>query len=247
LSQAAEALVADSVDVIAALTHVTAFAAQRVTKTIPIVMIASGGPVKTGLVSSLSRPGANVTGLTYYSVELVEKRLQLIKELVPAATHVGNRQSDHVFGVYRADAERAVDALGLKLVKAEASHPLDLDASFAAMVEGGAEALLVLTDPMLNAQARRIVELAGRHRLPAIYWGPSFVEAGGLAAYSADFASMTRRAADYVDRLLRGAKPADLPVEQPTRFSFVLNLKTANALGLTIPPALLARADEVIE
>jgi len=250
LSEGAAALVAQKVDVIAALTHITAYAAHRATRTIPIVMIASGDPVATGLVASLGRPGGNVTGLTYYATELVEKRLQLLKEMVPGAARIGilgNPESAHVFGLYRMDAQRAAGTLGLQLLTADVSHPRDLERRFETIVKDGAQGLLVLTDPMLSAQASRIVELAARHRLPAMYWGRWFVEAGGLAAYSADYANLIRRAAFYVDRILKGSKPTDLPVEQPTKFELVINLKTAKALGLTISPSLLGRADEVIQ
>jgi putative ABC transport system substrate-binding protein len=250
LAQAAEALARRKVDVIAALTHVTAYAAHRATASIPIVMIASGDPVKTGMVVGLARPGGNVTGLTYYAAELIEKRLELLKEMVPGMSRVavlGNPDSDHVFGIYRQDADRGARTLGLQLVKSDARRPADLERSFEAVVRERAQGLVVLTDPMLAAQAGRIADLAARHRLSAIYWGSAFVEQGGLVAYSADFDAMTRRAAFFVDRILRGARPADLPVEQPTTFKLVINLKAANALGLAVPPALVARADRVIE
>jgi putative ABC transport system substrate-binding protein len=250
LADAAGDLVAQKVDAIAALTHITAFASHRATRAIPIVMIASGDPVRTGLVASLARPGGNVTGLTYYAADLVEKRLHLLKEIIPRAARVGvleNPESDHVFGMYRQDTERAGRAVGLQLVKAEVSRPQDLARSFDRMVADGAQGLLVLTDPMLSAQAQRIVDLAAHHRLPAMYWAPWFVDAGGLVAYSPDWTAMLRRAASYVDRVLKGARPADLPIEQPTRFDLVVNLKTAKALGLTIPESLLLRAARVIE
>ena len=250
LAEAASALAAQKVDVIAALTHVTAHAAHQATRSVPIVMITSGDPVATGLVASLGRPGGNVTGVTYYAAELVEKRLQLLKEMVPTATRIaalGNPESDHVFGVYRADAQRAARALGLQLTLVDVSQPRDLDQRFEALVKGGAQGLLVLTDPMLSAQARRIAELAAQHRLPAIYWARSFVEAGGLAAYSADYDDLIRRATSYVDKILKGTKPAELPVEQPTRFQLVINLKTAKSLGLTLPPSVLLQADQLIQ
>lgn len=250
LAEAAAALAGEKVEIIAALTHVTAYAARRATASIPIVMIASGDPVRTGLVVSLGRPGGNVTGLTYYATDLVEKRLQLLKELAPGATRVAaldNPDSAHVFGLYGQDAERAAGPLGIRLVKTDVRQPRDLSASFETIIKNGAHALLVLTDPMLSAQARPIAELAARHRLPAMYWAPWFVEAGGLAAYSADYNAMVRRAAFYVDRILKGARPADLPVEQPTRFELVINAGAARALGLTIPPSLLALADRVID
>jgi putative ABC transport system substrate-binding protein len=202
LSDAAAGLAAQNVDVIAALTHVTAHSARRATRSIPIVMIASGDPVATGLVASLARPGGNVTGLTYYATDLVEKRLELLKEMVPGATRIAvleNVTSAHVFGLYGQDAERAARALGLRLSRVNVNDPRDLDRSLDAAAKAGAQALLVLTDPMLSAQAQRIAELAARHRLPGMYWAPWFVDAGGLAAYSADYHAMVRRAAHYVD------------------------------------------------
>ena len=250
LAQVAAGLATENLNVIAALTHVTAYAARRATATTPIVMIASGDPVRTGLVASLSRPGGQVTGLTYYSTDLVAKRLQLLKEIVPGATRVAvleNPASAHVFGLYQQDAEQAARALGLRLLKAQVTQARDLYRIIEGVAKDKAQALLVLTDPMLSAEARRIAELAALHRLPAMYWARWFVEAGGLAAYSADYDAMVRRAVYYVDRILRGTRPADLPVEQPTKFELAINLKTAKALGLTIPPSLLARADQVIE
>jgi putative ABC transport system substrate-binding protein len=250
LSEAAAALVEQKVDAIAALTHITAYAAQRATRSIPIVMIASGDPVATGLAASLGRPGGNVTGLTYYATELVEKRLQLLKDMVPGTARIaalGNPESAHVFGLYRMDAQRAAGTLGLRLLTADVSHPRVLERRFETPVKDGAQGLLVLTDPMLSSQARRIVELAARHRLPAMYWATWFVEAGGLAAYSADYENLIRRSAFYVDRILKGTRPADLPIEQPTKFELVINLRTAKALGLTLAPSLLLQADRLIE
>jgi putative ABC transport system substrate-binding protein len=250
LAEAAGALATQKVDVIAALTHITAYAARQRTQSIPIVMITSGDPVATGLVASLARPGGNITGLTYYASELVEKRMQLLKEMVLGIARIAalaNPESAHVFGLYRTDAESAARALRLQLLITDVSQPRDLDQRFESMVKAGAQGLLVLTDPMLSSRARRIAELAAQHRLPAMYWAPWFVNAGGLAAYSADYDDLTRRAVYYVDRILTGTKPADLPVEQPTKFELVINLKTARALGLTIPPSVLLRADRVIE
>jgi putative ABC transport system substrate-binding protein len=160
---------------------------------------------------------------------------------------LANPESAHVFGLYRTDAERAARALGLQLLITDVSQPRDLDQRFESMVKAGAQGLLVLTDPMLSSRARRIAELAAQHRLPAMYWAPWFVNAGGLAAYSADHDDLTRRAVYYVEKILKGTKPADLPVEQPTKFELVINLKTARALGLTIPPSVQLRADRVIE
>lgn len=250
LAEAAGALAAQNVDVIAALTHITAYAAHQATRSIPIVMITSGDPIATGLVASLARPGGNTTGLTYYASELVEKRMQLLKEMAPGVSRIAalaNPESAHVFGLYRTDAERSAHALGLELRITDVSRARDLDQSFESMVKAGAQGLLVLTDPMLSSRAQRIAGLAAQHRLPAMYWAPWFVEAGGLAAYSADYDDLIRRAIYYVDRILRGTKPADLPVAQPTKFELVINLKTARALGLTIPPSVRLRADRVIE
>lgn len=250
LSEAAADLVAQKVDVIVGLSHIVAYAAHRATQSIPIVMIASGDPVRTNLVTSLARPAGNVTGLTYYSTELGEKRLQLLKEMVPGITRVavlGNTESDHVFGLYWDDAARAARTLGLELIVADVRDPGHLEQTFKRFSEKGAQGLLVLTDPMLRVQARRIAELAAKHRFPAMYGGTWFLEAGGLASYSADFDAMIRRVSYYVDRILKGGQPATLPVEQPTKFELVFNLKTARGLGLTIPEALLVRADRLIE
>jgi putative ABC transport system substrate-binding protein len=250
LLEAAGALAAQKVDAIAALTHITAYAAHRTTQSIPIVVITSGDPIATGLVASLARPGGNITGLTYYATELVEKRMQLLKEMIPGISRIAalaNPESAHVFGLYRTDAQRSARVLGLQLLITDVSQPRDLDQRFDSLVKAGAQGLVVLTDPMLSTQARRIAELAAQHRLPAMYWAPWFVEAGGLAAYSADYDDLIRRAVYYVDKVLKGTKPADLPVEQPTKFQLVINLKTAKALGLTIPPSLRLRADRVIE
>ena len=249
LPETAAGLAAERPDLIVALTHVT-YAARRATASIPIVMIASGDPIRTGLVATLARPGSNVTGLTYYAAELTEKRLELLKELVPDANRVGvlgNPESDHVFRIYRQDAERAARVLRLQLLVRDASHPRDLDAAFETFAKDSAQGVRVLVDPMLRTQAQRIVNLAARHRMPTMYWGPWFMDAGGLVAYSPDYAAMVRRTAYYVDRILKGTRPADLPVEQPTKFELIVNVRTARALGLSVPPALLARADKVLD
>jgi putative ABC transport system substrate-binding protein len=250
LSNAADGLASTKVDVIVGLSHIAAYAAHRATQSIPIVMIASGDPVRTNLVASLARPGGNVTGLTYYTTELGEKRLQLLKELIPGIRRVavlGNTESDHVFGMYWDDAARAARTLGLETITGDVRDPGHLEETFEKFAKKGAQGLLVLTDPMLRSQARQIAELAAKHRLPAMYGGTWFVEAGGLASYSADFDAMIRRVAYYVDRIVKGAPPATLPIEQPTKFDLIFNLKTARALGLTVPEALLVRADRLIE
>jgi putative ABC transport system substrate-binding protein len=249
LSMAADDLVTQKVDVIVGLSHIAAHAAHRATQSIPIVMIASGDPVRTNLVASLARPNGNVTGLTYYTAELGEKRLQLLKELVPGIKRVavlGNTESDHVFSMYWDDAARASRTLGLEMVTGDVREPRHLEETFETFVRKDVQALLVLTDPMLRSQATRIADLAAKHRLPAMYGGSWFVEAGGLASYSADFDAMIQRVAYYIERILKGSHPATLPIEQPTKFDLIFNLKTAKALGLTVPEALLVRADRLI-
>ena len=183
LSNAAADLAAQKVDVIVGLSHIAAHAAHRASPSIPIVMIASGDPVRTNLVASLARPGGNLTGLTYYSTELGQKRLQLLKEMVPGITRVavlGNTESDHVFGMYWDDAARAARTLGLELIVADVRDPQYLEQTFEKFSEKGAQGLLVLTDPMLRVQAPRVAKLAAKHRLPAMYGGTWFLEAGAL-------------------------------------------------------------------
>ena len=250
LSEAAAALARDQVELLVGLSHISAFALRRATTSIPIVMIASGDPVKTGLVDSLARPGGNVTGVSYYSTELTDKRLQLLREIVPMATRVAvltNSLSDHAFGMYREDALIAARRFGIQPIVGDVRDPRELAPAFEGFATSGAQALMVLVDPMLRAEARQIAELALRHKLPAIYPGPWFLEAGGLASFSADFDQMTGRVAYYIDRILKGTPPGNLPVEQPTRFELVLNLKAAKAFGLTIPQTLMARTDRLIE
>ena len=250
LSNAAADLVAQKVDVIVGLSHIAAHAAHRTTSSIPIVMIASGDPVRTNLVASLARPGGNVTGLTYYTTDLGEKRLQLLKELVPGMTRVavlGNTESDHVFGMYWDDAARGARTLGLELVTGDVRDPRHLEETFETFAKRGVQGVLVLTDPVLRSQAKRIAELAAKHRLPAMYGGTWFVEAGGLASYSADFDAMVQRVAYYIDRILNGARPASLPIERPTRYDLIFNRKAAKAVELIIPETLLVRADRLIE
>jgi putative ABC transport system substrate-binding protein len=249
LSEAADDLVAQKVNLIIGLSHIAAHAAHRATQSIPIVMIASGDPVRTNLVASLARPGGNVTGLTYYTTELGEKRLQLLKELIPGIRRVavlGNTESDHVFGMYWDDAARAARTFGLEMVTGDVREPRHLEETFEKFAKRDVQALLVLTDPMLRSQAKRIADLAAKHRLPAMYGGTWFVEAGGLASYSADFDAMIRRVAYYIDRILKGAQPATLPIEQPTQYELIFNLRTAKALRLTLPETLLVRADRLI-
>jgi putative ABC transport system substrate-binding protein len=246
-------LVALKVDVIVAGGTPHALAAKHATRTIPIVFAGATGAVENGLVTSLARPGGNLTGLSVLpQEELVGKRLELIKQAVPGISQVAILRDP---GAYpegtareiRRGAEVAARALGVRVQFVEARGPADFDRAFSEMTRAHAGALILMTSSMFFVERRRLVALAGKNRLPAVYTGRDFIEAGGLMAYGQNVAGFFRNAAAYVDKILRGAKPADLPVEQPTTFELIINLKTARALGLTIPPSLLARADQVIE
>jgi putative ABC transport system substrate-binding protein len=221
-------------------------ALKQATSTIPVIMAGSGDPVGQGYVQSLGHPGGNFTGLSLQSIELTGKRLELLKELVPAAAPVAvlwNRASLPHWQV----AEAAARNRGWKLLSLEIGDAGEIEGAFRAATDARAGSLLVFSGGLLDRQARRIAELAARNRLPAMYALKLFVEAGGLMSYSADLVEIWRRTAVFVDKILKGAKPADLPIEQPTKFELVINLKTAKALGLTIPQSVLARADEVIQ
>jgi len=248
-SLAAE-LVSLKLDLIVAVTTQGARAAKQATSTIPIVMVYVFDPIGQGLVTSLARPGGNITGQTFVvGPELVGKQLGLLKEAVPKVSRVAvllNPGSLSYAGLVR-ETQAAAQVLGVKLQFLEVQSPNELEGAFAAMTRERAGALLVLPHPFTFAQARRIADLAAKSRLPAVYPYRESVEAGGLMAYAATAPDMFRRAAIYVDRILKGAKPGDLPVEQPTKFELVINLKTARALGLTIPQSVLIRADEVIQ
>ncbi len=240
------------VDVIVAGPTPAGLAAKHVTTTIPIVVVVMADPVRDGLVQSLARPGGNVTGLTFLAPELVPKRLQLLKEAIPGVSRVAAFWHPGVYGERTMrdmvnETEVAARTLGVQLQFLEARSPNDFDRAFSAMTRERADALIVLPSPMLYGEHKRIVDLAAKHRLPAIYPFREAVDAGGLMAYGANILDLFRRAATFVDKILKGAKPADLPVEQPTKFELVINLKTANALGLTIPQSVLIRADEVIQ
>jgi putative ABC transport system substrate-binding protein len=223
-------------------------AAKRLVKTIPIVMISSFDPVTSGLVESLARPGGNITGFTTLSRELSGKRLDLLKEVAPRVVRVGvlRNTDDASNSVSLKEFEAAAQVLKLELqpLDVRGSNP-DLDGAFKAAVRARVNALMTFT-PFLIRHQKRIADLAIKERLPTMFEGGTWVEAGGLMSYSADEPDVFRRAATYVDKILKGAKPADLPVEQPTKFEFVINLKTAKQIGLTIPPNVLARADKVI-
>jgi putative ABC transport system substrate-binding protein len=246
-------LVALKVDVIfvGGGTRVT-LAAMQATKTIPIVFTGVGDPVTSGLVTNLARPGGNVTGLSGLGPELVGKRLEQLTQAVPGVTRVailrlpgalGERtEKDMLQG-----ADVAARALGVRLQFVEARGPADFDRAFSDMTRAHAGALTVLPSNRFLREHRRLVDLAAKNRLPAVYTSREFVDAGGLMAYGANLADLYRRAATYVDKILKGTKPGDLPVEQPTKFELVINLKTAKALGLTIPQSVLGRADHVVE
>ncbi len=241
-------LVLLKVDLILTVGTPAARAAKQATQTIPIVMTASGDAVGVGLVTTLARPGGNITGLSFLGRELGAKNLELLKETVPTASRVAVLWDLTIGGAaLKATMESSASALGLRLQPLEARSASDYRAAFAAMSRTRAEALVVV--PMGAASTHRtlIAELAATQRVPAVYGEASYVEAGGLMSYGPNFADLHRRAATFVDKILKGAKPGDLPVEQPTKFDLVINLKTAKALGLTIPPSLLLRADQVIE
>ena len=239
---AAKDLVGQNVDVVMVGSNELAEALKKATTTVPVVFIAVTDPEEAGLVASLARPGGNITGFSHLTRELTGKRLQLLKDALPRL----RRAAVLATRKYR-DIESAAASLGLHIQHCIARQPGEIGAALAAARAGRPEALLVHPHPMFWLERRRIVQLASEIGLPAIYENADFVEAGGLMAYGASLVDMARRAAGYIDRILRGAKPADLPVEQPTKFEFVINRKTAKALGLTIPPSLLARADQVIE
>ena len=242
-------LVRLNVELIVAPSTPNALAAKQATSTIPIVTVLVGDPVATGLISSLARPGGNVTGLTAQATDWSAKRLQLIKEAVPSATRVGilwNPTNPAHPPAFK-QVERAAATLQVQIQSLEVRTAGDLDVAFSTVTRDRPAALMVSDDQVTFVNRRRIVDFAMGARLPAIYWARSYVDEGGLMAYSANLGDLFRRSAAYIDKILKGAKPADLPVEQPTKFELVINLKTAKALGLTIPPSLLGRADEVIQ
>ena len=244
----AQELVQLKVDVIVSHGIPGPLAARQATATIPIVMTSAGDPVAAGLVSSLAQPGGNVTGLSLMSPELGGKRLQLLKEIMPGLSRVAilwNGTNPFSTRVVR-EIEAAAPTLDVQLQSLVVRGSDDFEGTLAAAAGGGANALLVVEDPFVITRRAQIVEFAARRRLPAMYGLKEFVDSGGLMSYGAHFADLYRRAATYVDRILKGAKPADLPVQQPARFEFVVNLKTAKTLGIAIPPSVLARADEVI-
>jgi putative ABC transport system substrate-binding protein len=249
LPHLAAELVSLKVDVIVAAGTPAVQAAKEATKTIPIVTPITTEPLETGLVASLARPGGNITGLSYMSSDLSGKRLELLREVVPGVSRIAvlsNPSSATVPPMMR-ETEVAARALGVKLQRLEVRGPDDFERVFQAARKERAGALITLDDAFAFTQRTRIVKLATKNRLPAIYGFREFVEVGGLMSYAANLSDMYRRAATYVDKILKGTKPADLPVEQPMKFELVINLKTAEQIGLTIPPNVLVRADKVIK
>jgi len=245
----AAALVRLKVDVIVTSGSQETIAAKKATNTIPIVMINVGDPVGSGFVTSLARPGKNITGLSTVSPELSGKRLELLKEIIPNLSRVAvlgeSTSPDNAISLK--ELELAAQALKVKLQYLDVLSVNDIETSFRAAGKERADAVLVLSSFVLTSQRRQIIDLAVKSRLPASYARPEFVESGGLMTYGVNLNDLARRAATYVDKILKGAKPADLPVEQPTKFEFIINLKTAKQIGLTIPPNVLARADRVIK
>jgi putative tryptophan/tyrosine transport system substrate-binding protein len=224
-------------------------AVQQATATIPIIIAAADDPLATGLVTSLARPGGNTTGLSILTAELTEKRLELLKEILPGLTRVAVlwNPDNPVSEPELRRAEAAARPLGLQLQSFRVSEHRELANAFSSIKAEGADAVFLLSDAMFFGRRKEIVDLAGDHRLPLVAHLRGFAEAGALVTYGPNVIDLHRRAATYVDKILKGAKPGDLPVEQPTKFELVINLKTAKALGRTIPPSLLLRADQVIE
>ena len=248
-SDLASDIVSLKVDVIFVASTPGALAAKNATKTIPIVFTSVGDPVGSGLVASLARPGGNITGLSTLAPDLSGKALELLKETVPKVSRVAViRNPDNPGKTHSLrETEVAARAFGLQLQPLEVRGPSDIEPAFQAARREQAGGLIVLRDVVTVGQTKRIVELALKNRLPTIYNDRDFVDAGGLMSYGPNMSDLFRRAAVYVDKILKGAKPADLPVEQPTKFEFIINLKTAKQIGLTIPPNVLARADKVIK
>jgi putative ABC transport system substrate-binding protein len=248
LPELAAELVQLKVDILVA-PSLAAYAAKQATQTIPIVMATSGDPVATGIVASLARPGGNITGLSLISPELAGKRLELLKEAVPGLVRVAvlwNATHPDKALEWR-ETQVAAQALGVQLQSLEVRGPDDFDSAFAAAAREQAAALIVLGDPLTYAHRTHIVDLAAKSRLPAMYELREFAAAGGFLAYGPSVPDNSRRAATFVDKILKGAKPGDLPIERPIQFKLIINLKTAQALGLTIPPSLLFQADEVVK
>jgi putative ABC transport system substrate-binding protein len=242
-------LVRLKVDVIVTNGATSTHAAKEATSTIPIVMAQDPDPIGNGFVASLARPGGNITGLSNLNRELGGKRLELLKEIVPRLSRVALFGTSTFPGTTQnlKEAELAAGALGVKLQYLDVLGPKDIETAFRGASKGRAEAVLAMGSGVLSSLRAQVVELAAKSRLPAIYYIREFVEAGGLMSYGVSVTDLDRRAATYVDKILKGAKPADLPVEQPIKFELIINLKAAKQIGLTIPPNVLVRADRVIK
>jgi putative tryptophan/tyrosine transport system substrate-binding protein len=242
-------LVRLNVDVIVTSSAPSALAAKNATGTIPIVFVTAGDPVDMGLVTSLARPGGNITGLTTTAPELIGKRLELLKEVLPRITRVAVlwNPSNPGFSEMSKEVQAASQAHALQLQSLEVRSLEDFKGAFESLARGNSHAIIVWSDPLMNTHHRLILDLARKHRLPAIYGVPEAVDAGGLMSYAPSFTDQYRRAATYVDKILRGTKPAELPVERPMKFELVINLKTAKQIGLTIPESVLYRVDRVIK
>ena len=249
LGPLAAELVRQKVDVIVTAVNTDTLADKNATKTIPVVMASAGDPVAFGLVQSLARPGGNVTGLSQIAPELSGKRLELLKEMVPHLSRVAVLWNPKgiTSPISWKESQEPARELGLHLESIEVTSAERLDKGVEKAKSSRVGALAIMPDPLFAGNLKTIAELAVKSRLPAIFHLPEFVDAGGLVAYGPDRVDMFRRAASYVDKILKGAKPADLPVEQPMKFELVINLKTAKQIGLTIPPQVLARADRVIK
>ena len=249
LSELAAELVRLKVDVIVTAAPSSTRAAKEATSTIPIVMAYDTDPVGNGFVASLARPGGNITGLSSLAPEIGGKQLELLKELVPRLSQVAvlGTSTTPAYQQMSKAMESAAGALGVQLQHLDVLGPEDIETAFREAREGRSDAALVLASPILESDRTRVADLAAKNRLPTIYNVSEFVEAGGLMSYGVSFIGLYRRAATYVDKILKGAKPADLPVEQPTRFELVVNLKTAQALGLTIPQSVLLQVTEAIQ
>jgi putative tryptophan/tyrosine transport system substrate-binding protein len=248
LPELAAELVRLKVDILVVTGTPAALAAKNATHLIPIVMVTAADPMGTGLITSLARPGGNVTGLTDFAAGVVAKRLELIKEMIPSATRVAVllNPDNSSSGPQLRLTQDAASALGVSILSVEARRLDDIDRAFATARVKHTMALLLIADGLLGSNRKRIIELTAKSRLPAIYWRREFVEDGGLISYGASVVDLYRRAAAYVDKILKGARPSDLPVEQPTKFELTINLATAKALGLTMPQSIVVRADEII-
>src|SRR5258705_5960580 len=248
-SEIAAEFVRLKVDVIVSAGPTVTRAVKEATSTIPIVMAQDPDPVGNGFVASLARPGGNITGLATLSTEISGKQLELLKEIVPKLSRVaviGNSTNPGDSQALR-EVVLAAGSFEIYLRYLNVLDPKDLETTFRSAAKGRADALVLLGNPILNAHRKPIVDLAAKHRLPAIYSRPEYIESGGLVYYGTSYTDSFRRAATYVDKILKGAKPAELPVEQPTKFEFIVNLKAANQIGLKIPPHVLAKADRVIK